>query len=221
MFFGAMQAPGKAKLILIKGEGMDGLSYHLNATEHLAGRNEGPIQFPDDSYLSPRHATFFYRDGRLYVRDEGSRNGVFLRIRNPQPVDSGTCFLAGEQLLRIDACPPDLGPAMDADGTCFYASPRTGSKFRLVQILRGGEAGMIFRARSEVVSIGRDGNDVNFPDDPFISGHHCQVSVSDGRLVLTDLGSKNGTFIRIVDESPLAHGDYVFIGQQLLRTEVT
>src|SRR5262249_42158292 len=27
MFFGAMQAPGRAKLILIKGEGMDGVSY--------------------------------------------------------------------------------------------------------------------------------------------------------------------------------------------------
>ena len=38
---------------------------------------------------------------------------------------------------------------------------------------------------------------------------------------LVDLGSKNGTFLRIHEEAPLQHGDYVFIGQQLLRVEVT
>ena len=40
-------------------------------------------------------------------------------------------------------------------------------------------------------------------------------------MTLTDLGSKNGTFVRINDESPLDHGDYVFLGQQLLRVEIT
>src|SRR4051794_31654127 len=47
MFFGAMQAPGRAKLILIKGEGMDGVSYVLSATDHVAGRLEGAILFPE------------------------------------------------------------------------------------------------------------------------------------------------------------------------------
>jgi len=37
---------------------------------------------------------------------------------------------------------------------------------------------------------------------------------------LTDLGSKNGTFLRVVGEQALGHGDYVFMGQQLLRVEV-
>ena len=58
-YFGEMQVPGKAKLILIKGEGMDGVSYHLNSTEHMAGRTEGAILFGDDQWLSPRHANFF------------------------------------------------------------------------------------------------------------------------------------------------------------------
>ena len=65
MFFGAMQAPGRAKLILIKGEGMDGVSYVLSSTEHIAGRLEGAILFPEDPLLSPRHANFVYRDGKL------------------------------------------------------------------------------------------------------------------------------------------------------------
>ena len=46
---------------LIKGEGIEGLSYHLNATEHV-GRKQGAVLFPEDSYLSGKHATFLYRD---------------------------------------------------------------------------------------------------------------------------------------------------------------
>ena len=34
------------------------------------------------------------------------------------------------------------------------------------------------------------------------------------------LTSKNGTFMRIAGERTLVHGDYVFMGQQLLRVEI-
>lgn len=223
MFFGgAAQAPGRAKLTVIKGEGTDGVTYLLNATEHLAGRTEGAIMFPDDPLLSPRHANFVYRDGRLHVVDEGSVNGVFIRIKAPVILGPGALFLIGEQLLQVEPSPPDLGPQPDSEGTYFYASPKRPSKMKLIQRLRGGEIGMIYRSRSDSISIGREGNDVNFLDDPFISGRHAQIAMStEGQVTLTDLGSKNGTFVRISDEMPLDQGDHVFLGQQLLRVEVT
>jgi pSer/pThr/pTyr-binding forkhead associated (FHA) protein len=225
MFFGAMQAPSP-KLILIKGEGMDGVSYVLSSTEHIAGRLEGAILFPEDPLLSPRHANFIYRDGRLHVRDEGSANGVFLRILKPVTVPSGSMFLVGEQLLRVDGTPPDTVPVPDGEGTYFYGSPKRPSRLALTQLLAGGHAGMIFRARNDSLSIGREGNDVNFPDDPFISGRHATVTAVEGpggtqQFQLADLNSKNGTFVRIGGEAPLFHGDYVFLGQQLLRVEIT
>jgi len=221
MFFGANQVPGRAKLIVIKGEGVDGVSYQLAGNEHIAGRTEGAILFPDDPLMSPRHANFVYRDGRLVVRDEGSVNGIFLRIKVPTTIPSGGLFLIGEQLLQVEPSPPDLGPQPDAEGTYFYASPKRPSKMKLVQRLRGGEIGMIYRARGDTITIGREGNDVNFLDDPFISGRHAQIAIaSDGLMTLTDLGSKNGTFIRLGDETALANGDYVFLGQQLLRVEI-
>ena len=68
--------------------------------------------------------------------------------------------------------------------------------------------------------MGREGNDINFPDDPFISGHHARLTWDGNSAILTDLGSKNGTFLRVVTEQSLAHGDYVFMGQQLLRVEI-
>jgi pSer/pThr/pTyr-binding forkhead associated (FHA) protein len=220
MFFGAMQAPAP-KLILIKGEGMDGVTYVLSSTEHVAGRLEGAILFPEDPLLSPRHANFIYRDGKLHVRDEGSANGVFVRIIKPQTVDGGATFLVGEQLLRVDACPPEAVPVPDDEGTYFYGSPKRPSRLALTQLIAGGHEGMVFRARNDSLSIGREGNDVNFPDDPFISGRHATVTAVDERFQISDLGSKNGTFLRVAGETPLFHGDYVFLGQQLLRVEIT
>ena len=222
MFFGANQVPGRARLIVIKGEGVDGVTYQLNGTEHVAGRSEGAILFPEDPLLSPRHANFIYQNGQLKVHDDGAVNGVFVRIKTPTPINAGGLFLIGEQLLQVEPAPPDLGSAPDAEGTYFYASPKRPSKMRLIQRLRGGEIGMIYRSRGETITIGREGNDVNFLDDPFISGRHAQITMNaDGQVTLTDLGSKNGTFVRINDEAQLGHGDYVFLGQQLLRVEMS
>ena len=88
------------------------------------------------------------------------------------------------------------------------------------QHLRGGALGWVFRVEAEALSIGREGNDVNFPDDPFISGRHAELRISGGVLSVTDLGSRNGTFVRVNGEQVLRHGDYVFLGQQLLRVEI-
>ena len=110
MFFGANQVPGRAKLTVIKGEGVDGVTYQLNGTDHVAGRTEGAILFPDDPLLSPRHANFTYKNAKLHVIDEASVNGVFMRIKTPTPLVSGALFLIGEQLLgRAVATRP--GPA--------------------------------------------------------------------------------------------------------------
>ncbi len=219
MFFGAMQA-SRAKLVLIKGDGLDGVSFTLAGEEHIAGREDAPLLFEEDPFLSPTHANFFYRDNKLVVRDEDSINGVYTRIRGTTQVPFGARFLIGEQLLEVEATPPDDNAEPDEGGTYFYASPVRPSHFRVVQLLRGGNTGLAYRAQSEIVSMGREGSDINFPDDPFISGHHAQVAYADGKLTLTDLDSKNGTFLRIDGEQQLNHGDYVFMGQQLLRVEI-
>jgi pSer/pThr/pTyr-binding forkhead associated (FHA) protein len=228
-YFGAMQQ-ARAKLVLIKGDGLDGVSFTLAGQDHIAGRTEGPLLFQDDPFLSPRHANFYYKDTKLHVRDEVSANGVFVRIRAPTTLKHGDTFLIGEQVIRVEATPPEtagLGP--DDDGTYVFASPRRASRMRLVQLLRGGDIGLCVRATGEVVTMGRDGNDINFPDDPFISGRHAQVAISGAidsekgttmGMILSDLGSKNGTFLRIRQDTLLSHGDYVFMGQQLLRVEI-
>ncbi|MCS6797994.1 MAG: FHA domain-containing protein [Myxococcota bacterium] len=221
-YFGPMQAPGKARLVLIRGEqGVEGLTFLLQGTEHVAGRKDGQIVLPGDVWVSPRHANFIYRGEKLVVRDEGSHNGVYVRVKQPTPIEPGTQFLCGEQVFRLDPTPRDTsGP--DPDQTYFYSSPRRPSPFRITQILRGGVPGMVFCARENVVTIGREDCDMNFPDDVYMSGRHARVELTgEGRFQLVDTASRNGTFVRIRGERELGHADYFFLGRHLFRVEMT
>ena len=218
-FFGQLQAPGKAKLILIRGEGVEGLSYQLNAEHHTVGRS-GQLVFPDDPFVSPAHADFFYRNGKLVVKDEGSLNGVYLRVKGSVDVSPDDFFLAGEQVFRIDATPrPSDQPG--PDGTYFYSSPKHQSPFRITQMLQGGSAGMTVCARGSSLQIGREGGDLNFPSDLYMSAAHCKIEEAGGKFMLTDMSSRNGSYVRLKAERELSHGDYVFIGRKLLRVEIT
>jgi pSer/pThr/pTyr-binding forkhead associated (FHA) protein len=219
MFFGAMQAPGRAKLILIRGEGMEGLSYHLNATQHVAGRSYGAILFPEDRYLSPKHATFLYRENRLFLRDENSLNGTFLRIREPQILQDGDEFMVGDQLLRVELMQLRREYPMREE-TLMYISPPKDYKFRLQHIIRGGKPGSSYCSINNDILIGREGCDVNFPEDRHISRQHARVVWKDGQLTILDQGSRNGTFIKLHQEEQLEHGDYVYFGSELMRVEI-
>lgn len=218
-FFGQLQAPGKAKLILIRGEGVEGLSYQLNAEEHIVGRL-GQLVFPDDPFVSPKHANFLYRNGKLVVKDEGSVNGVYLRVKGTIDVQPDDFFLAGEQVFRIDAT-PKANDQPGPDGTYFYSSPKHQSPFRITQILQGGAAGMTVCARGSSLQIGREGGDLNFPSDLYMSAAHCKIEEAGGKFMLTDMNSRNGSYVRLKAERELGHGDYVFIGRKLLRVEIT
>ncbi len=208
-----------AQLVILKGDGSDGMKFPLSASEQILGRIHGSIVIPEDSYLSPRHARFYYKNNRLYLRDEGSRNGIFLRIRGPVELTTGDLFLAGEELLRFEVFePPPLAP--QPDGTYAYSSPRLRGRFRVVQVLAGAKEGLAYWARHDSVVIGRENADINFPKDPFISRHHTRVEASGAMFLLYDLGSKNGTFIKLRTDREIQNHDYLFMGKTLMRVDL-
>lgn len=217
-FIRAMQV-ARAKLTLIRGDGEDGVSFMLAGEEHVAGRgSDCPIPFPDDPFLSPQHVSFVYREDQLVVIDLDSQNGVYLRVTEAE-LTAQTTFLVGEQVLsaRMATTPAD---AAEADGTYFSCSMPRPALLEILQHLRGGVTGAVFRMETAVATVGREGNNIDFPEDPFISGRHAEIRLDGPSLSIKDLGSRNGTFVRINKEQVLRHGDYVFMGQQLLRVEI-
>lgn len=218
-YYGAMQVPGRARLIIIRGEEMEGLSFHLNAEQHPVGRTEGVILFNSDPWVSPKHANFYYRDGKLYVRDEDSTNGVYIRLREPIVLHPGDFFIAGEQLFKFDLA-EDIEDVPDGQDTYFFHSPWEKRTFKIIQMLEGGIEGIQVHDRGGELTIGRDDCDMNFYDDEFMSLRHVKIKTVGQKFELEDLGSKNGTFVKIRGEQIIIHGDYILIGKEVLRVEV-
>jgi len=90
--------------------------------------------------------------------------------------------------------------------------------YRLV-VKMGFEAGKVYPVRKKVVFIGRgSGNDIRLDDD-LISEQHAKISLYEGKLILFDLGSTNGTSVngRRIRETPLAENDVITIGRTDLK----
>jgi pSer/pThr/pTyr-binding forkhead associated (FHA) protein len=61
------------------------------------------------------------------------------------------------------------------------------------------------------------------PSSPAVSNHHCVLLQRNGRLLLADLGSTNGTFLngtRLVSTSAVGDGDELAIGPLRFRLRV-
>ncbi|HXY31684.1 MAG TPA: FHA domain-containing protein [Gemmatimonadaceae bacterium] len=72
---------------------------------------------------------------------------------------------------------------------------------------------------SSTLTIGRDGCDLVFPDDPYVSPIHAQLAVRDGALFVRDLGSTNHTWVFLDAPHHLLDDDLLLIGSQLIRFE--
>ena len=65
--------------------------------------------------------------------------------------------------------------------------------------------------------IGRENCDLNYPQDMLLSPRHASVAVHEGNLVLKDLDSQNGSYIRQRQDSELSPGDVFLLGRELFR----
>jgi pSer/pThr/pTyr-binding forkhead associated (FHA) protein len=181
--------------------------------------SQGDIALTGERFSAPKEAAFSYRGGKVMLIDLEGGNGVFVRIRQPVELVFGDEFLVGDQVLCLLANPPaDDGPGPGP--TYFYASPRWHSSFRLVQIWEGGQHGAACVARGTTLQIGRQEGDMTFPNDPLVRDTHSAIEEQAGAIVLTDLGSRAGTFVRITGQREILDGDEIAIGRTRLRVSV-
>jgi hypothetical protein len=82
----------------------------------------------------------------------------------------------------------------------------------------GGRAGETFRPAGERTRIGRSPDCEIFLDDVTVSRNHAVLVEQDGRFLVEDQGSLNGTFVnrRRIDNQELENGDELQIGKYRL-----
>lgn len=213
------QEPSVGHLTVIRPDGSEGAEIPLVSGQNLIGRDSDHDVLSNDPFLSPKHATFVIEGNACKVRDEESLNGVFIRIRDEIELTHGDMIRLGQELLRFELI-SELEPVReqnDGEDTRLSGSPDTGFWGRLSLIAGPGIVSRAFAIGEDAVQIGRETGDIVFRDDGFVSGKHARVTRVNGQAMLEDLGSSNGTYLRIRRERNLESGDLILMGQQLFR----
>lgn len=202
-------------LTALRADGTEAGTYVLQGGTGQIGRETGAI-FAGDSYLSPRHAAFRSGGGKAFVKDEGSLNGVYKKLTRDTPVElkPNDIFRIGQEIIRFEPLTPQ--PA-STDGVERLGAPSKGYVGRLALVIGRNESGNAFPIPEAGVHLGRERGDILFPEDGYVSGLHCRLAWESGHLMLTDLGSSNGTFVRLREEAEIRTGDVLLMGQQLFR----
>ncbi len=215
-----MNAPS-ASLRLI---GRDGREYPVTCAM-LLGRSPECSIVIDEAGVSRHHAQVEIIEGKTILKDLGSRNGTFvndIRIETPMEIKAGDRIRLHDIPFTIKAADPagvnptgvfESGPADDGPKTVSYQSLQL---YSIVRSDNGAEIGV-----GRILKIGRDpNNEVPLPRDTSASQVHAKLELLNGQVVLTDLGSSNGTWVngvRITTPVYLTHGDKFRIGDTMFR----
>jgi hypothetical protein len=207
---------GHAKLIMLGSDGQPIGERVLAVGEALElGRTAGP-PWDEDAYLDPKHGTLTPVDDGIEIEDFGSVNGVFVKLAGRLEVQHGDHFRVGQELLRYEDLPE---PTPTDDGTERMGSPNPGYWGRVCVLIDPERPAAAYPIEGEGLTIGREMGDITFPGDGYVSGRHCRLMGDDDGIYIEDVGSSNGTYMRVRAGQVVPYGSLVLIGQKLFKIE--
>jgi len=191
---------GQAFLVRMTHAGIDEDEFALvvNGVTTI-GHGAADLSFPDDTMLSPNHASVSEGPEGFSLRDDGSDTGTFLRLRagKPMPLAQNDLLRLGRQLLLLN----------EEEGDFFF--------------LHYDHAGVFvqrYALSEKTLLIGRKAPDITLEaQDRILSRRHLAVSVRQGKVFVKDLKSLNGTYLRVRDAIAIEHDDIFRVGQQIFR----
>ena len=210
------------ELTVIQPDGSEGARIPLTSKGVVLGRTSEFKVLEGDPFLSPRHAEVVFEDGIIKLRDLGSVNGVYWRLRDDVELEDGDMIRVGQELLRFQKS-STLKPLVkvgEEEETSLQGSPAGEVWGRLALIGGPDQETRAFALKGHEATIGREVGSIVFGDDGFVSGKHARIYRDQGRVYLRDLGSSNGSYLRIRGERRLSNGDLVLMGQQLFRISI-
>jgi hypothetical protein len=209
--------------VLVNRDGSDGERFALAAEATVVGRKGADIAFDDDRFLARQHARLERgADGSVRVTPMDAVNSVFRKADAPIELADGLIVLVGREVLRFERVDADERTAVPLvrHGVAVFGSPPREPWGRFVQLIPSGGVRDVRHLGTEEIVLGREEGDIVFRDDQFMSRRHAAVNWDGKRALLTDLGSSNGTFVRLTAPTILKNGDHLRMGDQLLRIEL-
>lgn len=175
--------------------------------------------------VSRQHAVLVWRDSAFQIKDLRSVNGTFVngtRITAPHILQDGDTIAIDEEPLHFYQLG---GPKATADRSDFEGDtimvPEKNRHPRLV-VSSGEQEGRQIMLHTQTAVIGRatdkDDWDIDLQDKS-ISRPHAEISDENGRFMITDLSSANGTLVNgdwISEPVALENGDVIELGETIL-----
>ena len=220
LVMGAKNREVGPRISLLDEDGEVSSTFSLDRGEAVVGRGDADIKF-DDVFLSPMHARFELRDGELWVRDLGSRNGTWTFIDGPTKLADCDVILVGSQLLRFRRLGYPGPHPPEADSTRRMGSLVPSADVAVLEQLRADSSvrDTFHLSPARTVLLGRESGDWVFPYDQTMSGRHAEVRSQDAEFFVHDAGSRNGVALGVRGERALKKGQRILVGDQVMRVE--
>ena len=165
---------------------------------------------PDETSVSKTHAEITVRHGRVWIRDLGSRNGLFVMGRKVAEfrLDVGVSVSLGQCRLIVEKV-SDSGEA--------HQLP-----YHRLECMVGDKVGKFYDLSADVTAIGSAVVDGVSCSSVLVSKRHAEIiHKSDDTCWIRDLGSRNGTTVNGVPlkkvERMLRHRDVVAVADVQFR----
>lgn len=177
------------------------------------GRHTSNTLVIPEAGISRYHCEICFIDGDFCVRDLGSTTGTYfyLRPHGHFQMFTGLMVKLGETEFQVLSQSP-IGTENTEQVLLFYEGPLQGHK---VHIPASG------------ITIGRrHSNNLVLVQDGTVSAHHAMIFSQDGDFFITDLGSCNGTCVRLSlerndsDWHPIMDGDILGAGCTKVRCRI-
>jgi len=124
-------------------EGQRGQLFKMNEPKVLVGRKHGEIKLSDPR-CSKVHALLYTNQGKLWVKDLGSRNGVYVNDERSMKAElkEGDRFKIGETLFKVQEVNIAKPKEDESAGHLILEKPEPGSSTIELEINETGSTGI-------------------------------------------------------------------------------
>lgn len=189
--------------------------FKLQGARCVIGRKNSDLPLKDP-FVSDWHAQLYFTEGALKVQDMNSKNGVYVRIADQLELEHGDEIIVGQQRFefRKHFERGDSSERPHRLGAPKPSEPRP----RLLSYSIGGDISNIYYLH-QGSTLGQSNADIVIPQDEWLDTPHLSFEGRKDSVVIKDLDTQAGTFIRIHNPMELIDGDCILIGQTRIQVE--
>jgi thioredoxin reductase/pSer/pThr/pTyr-binding forkhead associated (FHA) protein/ferredoxin len=196
----AKRPASEVQLVSLHADDTPEETFPLSKDQVAIGKKAPDIACGDDVYMADTHAVLVRRGDGYALEDKSGGSGVWLRAKGMtgRPLAENDLVWIGAQILMVTK--QGAGFAVthyNAEGVQQQTYPIP-------------EKGLII-GRTETVSLDRA--------DLSLSRRHAQFRFEGGKLGVYDLGSKNGTYVKMMATTQLTNGDEFRLASKRFRFE--